>query len=458
MKASVIVLSWNGMNHLKNCLNGLISQDCSSFEVIVVDNGSTDGSTEFVAEHYPQVRLIRSELNRGFAGGCNVGLRAAKGNVLVLVNQDVIVQTSWLTALVDALGDEQVGVAGAKLLEPDGRTLSHAGGYIEWPLAMGSHVGIGEIDQGQYDAATDVEYVTGASLATRRNVLDRIGLLDERFSPAFFEDVDLCWRARRAGWRVRYEPRAVALHDEGSSTRHHWPSRHYYHYRNRLLFLFKHFTSAQILNEFLPAERERISLLPPDELRAGRAALTEILAMWPLATLDVSAERENAGETEQLLEALRTLRELVVRRQGGNPALSRPRPPEMLRQPDQAAVTTQHEASNALADQMEALWEIHEHPFTSKVPILGRWIVAFRNLWNSVATKWYVRPLLSQQVQFNGAVVRALLQLSTNYWDDDALVMLLAERCGTLAGRIVELETHLAHVDEQLETLRGARN
>jgi GT2 family glycosyltransferase len=482
MKISVVVPSWNGMDHLEKCLESLLSQKNPEFEVVVVDNGSADGSADFVAAHYPQVQLIRNKRNLGFAGGCNVGLRAARGEVLVLLNQDVIVLPGWLGALADALADEQVGVAGAKLLEPDGRTLSHAGGYLEWPVAMGLHIGIGEIDQGQYDVATDVEYVTGASLAIRRNVLDRVGLLDERFYPAFFEDVDLCWRVRQAGWRVRYEPRAVALHDEASSTRHHWPSRHYYHYRNRLLFLFKHFTLSQILEEFIPAERERILRLPLDELRAGQAAITEILAMWSVASgdlLEAKGDVEKEKE-ENLLEALRMLRELIVYRQGGDPAFSRPkRPTERLGEPvgeSEPLRPFQHGLTEALVAELETLWDVHERPFTSQVPILGRWIVALRNLWNSVATKWYVRPLLSQQVRFNGAVVRALLQLygqdqalyaqdqalrrenqtlNVHYWDDDALLALLAEQCGALTERVVELEARLAQREEQFRTSEG---
>lgn len=475
MKTSVIVLSWNGMKYLEGCLNAVLSQDYLDFEVIVVDNGSTDGSADFVAKRYPQVRLIRNERNLGFAAGNNVGLRAAKGDVLVLLNQDVIVKPDWLTALVDALADEQVGIVGAKLLEADGRTLSHGGGYLQWPLAMGLHTGTGEVDQGQHEKAMDVEYVTAASLALKRSVLDGIGLLDERFYPAFYEDVDLCWQARRAGWRVRYEPRAVALHDEASSTRHHWPSRHYYHYRNRLLFVLKHFTPSRILEEFVPAEEERILHLPPNELRAGQAALTEILAMWPVATRDSVALTGDSEEMEHLREALRMLRELIVRYQGSDPAFSRPRRPTAgAEEPGREMKPFQpfqHRFTNALVGELEALWEVRENPFTSQVPILGHWIAAFRNLWNSVATKWYVRPLLSQQVKFNGTVVRALLQLhlqdealhaqdealyardealQTHYWDDDALLAWLAERCGMLAGRVVELEIRLARVEDQI--------
>ena len=443
MKASVIIPVWNGREHLPACLDAVLAQDDPGFEVIAVDNGSRDGSGEFVVENYPSVRLIRNERNLGFAGGCNVGLRAAEGEVLILLNQDVIVRSGWLSALMDGLKEPQVGIVGSKLLEPDGRTLSHAGGYLEWPLGLGLHVGVGETDRGQYDTARDVEYVTGASLAFHRSVLDEVGLLDERFYPAFYEDVDFCWRARQSAWRVRYEPRAVALHDEASSTRHHWASRHYYHYRNRLLFILKHFSSPQIVQEFVPAEKRRVLQLPSDELRAGRVALTEVLSMWSVAASDlVKAEDEDVGR-EEVLEGLRALREQIVGQMGADPALRRPKSPAY----DEGMSGSGKSEHEALINELMDRWEIQERPFKSQVPVVGRWISAFRELWNSVATKWYVRPMLAQQVQFNGAVVRALSKLHAHYWDDDALLSLLAERCGRMTSRVAELEERLVQIE-----------
>jgi GT2 family glycosyltransferase len=451
VKASVVVPVWNGREHLLACLDALLAQDYPNFQVIAVDNGSTDGSADLIAERYPEVQVIRNERNLGFAGVCHVGLRTATGDVLVLLNQDTVVRSGWLSGLMRGLEEPQVGIVGSKLLEPDGRTLSHAGGSLEWPLSLGLHIGVGEVDQGQYDTARDVDYVTGASLAFRRNILDKVGLLDERFYPAFYEDVDFCWRTRDAGWRVRYEPRAIAVHDEASSTRHHWLSRHYYHYRNRLLFVLKHFSPPQIVEEFIPAERKRILQLPSDELRAGHVALIEILSMWSLAASDLV--RAEDVDREEVLEGLRALREQIVKQQGGDPALRRPEPLGY----DEAMGKSSRTEDEALTDELMDLWEIQERPLTSQVPIVGRWISAFRRLWNSVATKWYVRPMVAQQVQFNGAVVRALKQLrarnqnlQAHYWDDDALLALLAQQCGRMSRRVAELEERLAQIEDRL--------
>ena len=454
MGISVVIPVWNGRDHLSACLDALLAQDYSDIEVVAVDNGSADGSAEFIVENYPSIQLIHNRRNLGFAGGCNVGLRAAEGEVLILLNQDVVVRSGWLSGLMCGLEEPQVGIVGSKLLEPNGRRLSHAGGYLEWPLGLGSHIGAGELDRGQYDTARDVEYVTGASLAFHRSVMDEVGPLDERFYPAFYEDIDFCWRTHHAGWRVRYEPRAVAVHDEASSTRHHWVSRHYYHYRNRLLFLLKHLSPSKIVREFIPAERKRILHLPPDELRAGHVALAEVLSMWPVAASDLVGAEDEAVNREEVREELRALREQIVTQQGGDPALRRPRPPGH----DEAMDGASNTDDQALTDELMSRWEIRERPFTSQVPIIGRWISAFRRLWNSVATKWYVRPMMAQQVQFNGAVVRALKRLEAqhqnlqaHHWDDDALLALLAEQCGMMASRVAELEERLAQIKGRSE-------
>ena len=136
MKASIVIPVWNGLRHLDSGLAALLCQDYPEFEVIAVDNASADGSADFIAQQYPSVRLFKNSHNLGFSGGCNVGLRAAVGDILVLLNQDVVVRPDWLSALVQSFDDAAVGVAGSKLLQPDRRTLSHAGAYLEWPLAL----------------------------------------------------------------------------------------------------------------------------------------------------------------------------------------------------------------------------------------------------------------------------------------------------------------------------------
>ncbi len=153
MKTSIIIPVWNGSAHLPACLDSLLRLNAptTALEIIAVDNASTDGSADLLAGRYPQVRLVCNARNEGFAGGCNRGLQAATGDYLILLNQDTVVTPSWLDWLQAALEDPAVGVAGCKILYPDSQTIQHAGGWLEWPLALAHHHGHGELDQGQWD-------------------------------------------------------------------------------------------------------------------------------------------------------------------------------------------------------------------------------------------------------------------------------------------------------------------
>jgi GT2 family glycosyltransferase len=281
MKASVIVLAWNGLQYLPACLDALVAQGYADFEVIVVDNGSTDDSADFVAEHYPQVRLIRNERNLGFAAGNNVGLRAATGDVLVLLNQDTVVQPGWLAALVSAFEDSTVGVAGCKILDLDGETIQHAGGYLLSPIAEGKHYGFGERDEGQYDQPREVEYLTGAALAVRRAVFEQVGGLDERFFPGYYEDTDLCVRIHQAGFKVLYWPAAVVHHHGSGSFRQGLYSQLYLSFRNQIRFIFKHFSTNEILVSFIPAMMDRITNRVHEELHAVALGSLDAMLIWP---------------------------------------------------------------------------------------------------------------------------------------------------------------------------------
>jgi GT2 family glycosyltransferase len=280
-KASVIVLAWNGAAYLEPCLLAVLAQDYADFEVIVVDNASTDGSAELVAERFPEVRLIRNAHNLGFSGGNNVGLQAATGDVMVVLNQDTVVQPGWLAALVGAFEDPAVGLAGCKILYPDGKTIQHAGGYLLWPIAEGKHYGIGELDRGQYDQAREVEYLTGAAMAIRRTVFERVGGFDEQFFPGYYEDGDLCLRARQAGFKVVYWPTAVVHHHEGGSYSQDPYKQHRLIFRNQVRFIFKHSSTDDIVGTFIPAMLDRLTRKDRRELHAVTLGSLEAMLIWP---------------------------------------------------------------------------------------------------------------------------------------------------------------------------------
>ncbi|MBN2006001.1 MAG: glycosyltransferase [Anaerolineae bacterium] len=415
MRASLIILVWNGKPYLEACLDAVLAQEYPGFEVIVVDNASTDGSADWVAEHYPQVRLIRNAINLGFAGGNNVGLAAAAGDVLALLNQDTMVQPGWLAALVEALQTYPgAGVAGAKILDMDGRVLQHAGGHIRRPLALGWHYGHGEIDSEQWDEPREVEFVTGASLAMKREVYAKIGGLDESFFPGYFEDVDFCYRARAAGFAVWYAPQARMLHHESASMRRDSFRGHCSYYCNRLRFVFKHDTIASIVSEFIPAEIERLALIQLDELRASIASTVEGIVFWP----EVAAQRSSPPTAEEHLavqSALRDLYNAAVRRaaelgveSAAIAATPAPAPDADAQYDVWFAGELPQQIHIEYTSLNDGVWKVTPRPFVSSTPVIGPLSVRFRNILNDLATRWYVDPILEQQVVFNANVVRLL--------------------------------------------------
>jgi GT2 family glycosyltransferase len=210
--ASVIIPNWNGAAHLSTCLGSLQQQTFADFRVTVVDNGSTDASLELLARDYPYVEVISLPRNLGYAGGCNAGLREAKGEVLVILNNDTEVEPTWLEELLSALeGHPEAGMATPKVRLWDDRTRLHTTGDYVRTNGIPDSRGVWQVDEGQYDNETYVFGAAGVAPAYRRAMLDDIGLFDADFV-SYCEDVDLSWRAQLAGYRCVYAPRSVLYH------------------------------------------------------------------------------------------------------------------------------------------------------------------------------------------------------------------------------------------------------
>jgi GT2 family glycosyltransferase len=209
---SIIIPNWNGAHHLPDCLSSLRKQRYPRFEVILVDNGSTDESLTLLARDYPKARVIPLSENRGFAPACNLGMRAARGEILVLLNNDTKVDPGWLGALVATFERHpEAGAVTGKMLLFDRRDHLHTAGDFYRLDGTPGNRGVWQRDEGQFDEEVPVFSACGGSAAYRRTMLDEIGLLDEVF---FFscEDVDLGWRAQLAGWPCIYTPEAVVYH------------------------------------------------------------------------------------------------------------------------------------------------------------------------------------------------------------------------------------------------------
>lgn len=252
--ASVVLINYNCRAFIRRCLESLLASDYPWFEVILVDNGSTDDSLSLIADLAGRLTIIRNPRNDLSSGGLNHGIRQARGEVIVLLDLDTEVRPDWLRKLLDPLAlDPRIAVTGCKLLYPDGETIQHAGGAWE-RNAMCRHFGIGEKDRGQWDQPRDVDYVTGAAFAIRRSFFEQVGgLIDELF-PFYYEETDICWHARRLGYRVAYVPDAVAIHHESASMVRDSPRYLFNYHRSRCRFILKNYPWKTILGRMLLEE------------------------------------------------------------------------------------------------------------------------------------------------------------------------------------------------------------
>ena len=415
-QTSVIIPTWNGIEYIEDCLNSLLNQDYPDFEIIVVDNASSDGTPGWVAERFPTVTVIRNERNLGFAGGVNAGLRASKGDVLILFNQDACAQPGWVRDMVLGLtASPDVGIVGCKIYYWGAKTIWHAGVIFPDPRMQVIHRGDGETDHGQYEQPVDVDAVTGAAMAIRRDVVTEIGLLDEDFF-VYFEDIDFCLRAKEAGYRVVYLPQAVAQHRVATSLGSGSPQIFERYHRSRILFLLKHFDADWFNNVFLPAEIAWLLSKGPSfrEYRVIREVylhtMSELIQNIP--PYQFAQRRFNHQQRETIIIALSRLAEGVV----------------------EAIQIDPGERHWALGEETGNWWQVTERPFTSSVPLLGPFIAWFRALWNNVAARWYVRGLLVQQLEINRRMVFTIEMNSRLIQDLNRDVILLRRDQAHLLG------------------------
>jgi GT2 family glycosyltransferase len=209
---SVVIPNWNGKHFLQPCLDSLLKQSYPHLEIIIVDNASHDGSQDYIRTQYPRVRLIELPTNQGFTGACNVGMEAAQGDIVSLLNNDTEVDSHWVQAILDAFDNHpEVGVVASKMLLFSQRDTLHTAGDGFTTDGRAFNRGVWEKDNGQYDTEAFVFSACGGSSAYRKTLLNEIGLLD---NDLFFllEDIDLGWRAQLANWRTLYTPKAIVYH------------------------------------------------------------------------------------------------------------------------------------------------------------------------------------------------------------------------------------------------------
>lgn len=297
MYASVIIPVWQGESVILDCLQSLYAHsDHALREVICVDNGSSDQSAALIDQHYPQVMLLRQPVNLGFAGGVNVGLAAAKGDVLILLNQDCLVSENWLPPLLTAFAEQpDYGILGATIYNPDG-SVNHTGAFIRRPDGYGQH----ETAVSTTHPPTTprpVEYVNGALFALHRAVWDTIGSLDDSFYPAYYEESDYCYRARQHGFQVGHLAATQATHhfssrDWQKEPLKHWANQH----RARYHFVSKHFEQAELIS-FFEAEAVAIEREMYQDQLIGRVLATRDILRDLLAILNGRSHHLNQPVT-----------------------------------------------------------------------------------------------------------------------------------------------------------------
>lgn len=234
---SIITINYNGLEDTCALIESIPFNE--NMEVIVVDNASKNLEAEAIIKRYPQVKVIRSERNLGFAGGNNLGIKAAQGKYLFLINNDTIFKEFNIQSLINRMeSSSEIGIVCPKMrFAWDNNPIQYTG-YT--PLSRitvrNRAIGFGENDHGQYDTAHPTPYAHGAAMLIRRNAIDKVGLMPECYF-LYYEEIDWSMMFTRAGYQIWYEPTCTIYHKESQTTGQNSPLRTYYLTRNRLLLV-----------------------------------------------------------------------------------------------------------------------------------------------------------------------------------------------------------------------------
>lgn len=242
---TVIVVNWNNRDLLRECLFSLRRQTYAPFHVIVIDNGSMDGSLQMLDSEFGGFAyLIKNSRNFGFCRAVNQGIRASKSDFVALLNNDAEAHPTWLEEMVKAMErSEDVGMCVCKILKYDQPNIIDKVGHLMYPDGQNRGRGTGQVDRGQFDTDEDAFFPDGCAALYRRAVFETAGMFDEDFF-AYGDDAEMGMRARLAGWRAVYAPRAVVLHHHSQTLGAYSPEKIFFVERNRIWLAIKLFPAS----------------------------------------------------------------------------------------------------------------------------------------------------------------------------------------------------------------------
>ncbi len=262
-RLSIVILNWNGRRFLERFLPSLTQSLPDYAEVVIADNASTDDSIDFLATHYPGIRVLRNERNEGFSRGYNLAMEQVNSEYFCLLNSDIEVTDHWIEPIIEMMdANETIAVVQPKIrsfAQPEMFEYAGAsGGFIDkygYPFCRGRVFSTLEKDNGQYDESIDIFWATGAAMFVRRDVYRTMGGLDEDFF-AHMEEIDFCWRIKNAGFKIKVCPASVVLHVGGGTLPKNNSFKTFLNFRNNLFLLLKNLpenrlTKTLILRFFL---------------------------------------------------------------------------------------------------------------------------------------------------------------------------------------------------------------
>jgi GT2 family glycosyltransferase len=249
---AVVILNWNGKPFLEKFLPSVIATDYDNLSIIVADNASTDDSVSYLKDKFPSVKIIYNHTNEGFAKGYNTALQKVSADYYVLLNSDVEVLKNWITPIISLMeSDKTIAACQPKILSYNQKNkfeyAGASGGWIDkfgYPFNRGRVFDFCETDEGQYDDVAEIFWASGAAFFVRANIFQKLKGFDESFF-AHQEEIDLCWRMKRSGYRIFVVPSSVVYHVGGGTLPAGNERKVYLNFRNNLVMLAKNLSPSE---------------------------------------------------------------------------------------------------------------------------------------------------------------------------------------------------------------------